>query len=117
MKIQIIALFFMLFISISMFGCASNISQNIPNRNQPFEYQRGRGYNRTMNISDEERHARVIELQKMAADACLDKDEGASCQINEGIRNRTGTCKTQEDTLTCTMERPVRQGISLEQQQ
>jgi PBP1b-binding outer membrane lipoprotein LpoB len=114
MKIQTTAILIVLIISIILSGCSSQSESNIPNSDrgqQPPDFQRGQGFNRTMNMTDEEREMRFAEMQKIAADACLNKEEGASCQITGSMRNSSGTCKNQEDKLICIMERPIRQDM------
>lgn len=59
----------------------------------------------TMNISDEERQQMMEARMQTAITACRDKAEGDACTMTAGGSrgNMTGTCKTQNGNLTCSI--------------
>lgn len=72
---------------------------------QPGENNNGSRRLPPMNISDEERQQMMEARMQTAITACHDKVEGDACTMTAvGPRgNATGTCKTQNGNLTCSI--------------
>lgn len=94
--------------SLLLLGCSSKQDQfqDMPERN--FDRDRPQ-----MNLSDEERQNMLMppemseEMQQKMIEACQDKNEGNECVLEDPRGETTGTCKISEDSLVCTIERPM----------
>ena len=92
-------------------GCSSQSNNGFQGRQgmPPGEWQDERQFrNRTMNMTDEEMQQRFLDMQKNAEEACLDRNEGDECSVENTRGTMGGICKTQEDKLLCEFERPER---------
>jgi len=114
-KICIITLLMALAIasSIIILGCASN------NKNQSYQgkgnYQNRFGAN---NLTQEQRQQMIEQRMQSMIAACKEKTEGGACTIQNPRGSKTGTCKTQNETLVCSIEinrsqTPMRDGAPL----
>ena len=111
-RIITIALCLLVLSSFLLVGCSSEpssrfqkregISANFP-RDGQFQF------NRSMNISEEDRQEMMEERQQLAIEACKDKDDGDACQLQARMGESDGICKFIDEDLVCIMDRGMRQ--------
>lgn len=93
-------------------GCSSETGSRFQKRGDvsaDFPRDRQFQFNRTMNITEEDRQEMMEERQQLAIESCKDKNEGDACQFQGRMGESGGICKIMDEELVCTMDRPMRQ--------
>lgn len=96
---------------IIIIGCSSQKS-NIHNRQGFLRNQNmssGQWSGRNLNLTEEERQKLFEERQQKAIESCRDKNEGDKCLFENPQGEIEGKCKTIDNKLVCTPDRPMRQ--------
>jgi hypothetical protein len=60
-------------------------------------------FNRTMNISAEQRQQMTQQRLQQSTTACNGKSDGDSCTISSQRGDQTGTCRTQNNEFICNI--------------
>ena len=81
-------------------GCTTQKTDaNTAANNRPFQ-PNGR-YNRTSNLTEEQRQAIMSQLRQAALDACAGKGEGEECTLQSPMGERTGNCTITGNETLC----------------
>jgi len=80
------------------FGGREGISADFP-KNRQFQF------NKSMNLTEEDRQEMMEERQQLAIEVCKDKNEGDACQLQTHMNESSGICKIMDKNLVCTIDR------------
>ena len=125
MKRIIIAICLLVLSTFLLVGCSSKPSDRFQKREGiPSDFPRDRQFNRSINLTEEERQQRgnfsrgmfdeeqrqemMEERQQIAIGACAGKNEGDACQLQARMSESEGICKFMDENLVCTMDTPDR---------